>query len=497
MNYKIIQDLELRYLFQVNKYCRTLVIGIDRHSFVYLESSIAYCQYHQQNFHAAVQTYENLCQLFPQVDEYQLYFAQTLYKAGQYDSAQRKSGQIENEQHTHRINLLRSSIYYEQNDLSGTRSILEQCLPDDPTTIIFDGAIEYKEGKYEAAKKRFQDAIEILGYQPEVAYNIALCYYQMKQYGNAMKQIAEIIERGVRDHPELSVGSKSDSNTDVKSVRNSTLLKETSLVEAFNLKSAIEFEMKNGKGAIDALLDMPPRQEEELDPVSLHNFALMNMDTEPNGGFKKFNFLIQNPPFPPETFSNLLLLYIKHGFHELMADVLAENAHLTFQLLSKEFYEFVDASVTLQASPEEAYRKFDDLATKHIDILRKLTKQIQDARISQSNDQIKDALKAYDDALENFMPILMAQANIYWSRGNYYQVEKIFRQTAEFCSEHEVGLHHIIHNCLIHVLEFTPFLSIPRPGNLMLRMSFFFKEINMRKRFDIMSPSSRSMKMIC
>jgi tetratricopeptide repeat protein 30 len=28
----------------------------------------------------------------------------------------------------------------------------------------------------------------------------------VKQYGQALKHIAEIIERGVRDHPELSVG---------------------------------------------------------------------------------------------------------------------------------------------------------------------------------------------------------------------------------------------------------------------------------------------------
>lgn len=77
------------------------------------------------------------------------------------------------------------------------------------------------------------------------------------------------------------------------------------------------------------------------------------------------------------------------------------------------------------------------MATKHIDQLRKLTKKIQDARLSQSNDQIKYSLKAYDDALEDFMPVLMAQANIYWERRNYAQVEKIFRQTAEFCSEHE------------------------------------------------------------
>lgn len=42
--------------------------------------------------------------------------------------------------------------------------------------------------------------------QAELQYNIALCYYKTKQYGPALKNLAEIIERGVREHPELSVG---------------------------------------------------------------------------------------------------------------------------------------------------------------------------------------------------------------------------------------------------------------------------------------------------
>ena len=50
---------------------------------------------------------------------------------------------------------------------------------------------------------------------------------------------------------------------------------------------------------------------------------------------------------------------------------------------------------------------------------------------------LKSALKAYDDALEKYLPVLMAMAKIYWDRENYAQVEKIFRMTAEFCSEHE------------------------------------------------------------
>jgi hypothetical protein len=53
------------------------------------------------------------------------------------------------------------------------------------------------------------------------------------------------------------------------------------------------------------------RSEEELDAVTLHNQALMNMDTKPTEGFEKLQFLLQQNPFPPETFGNLLLLYCK------------------------------------------------------------------------------------------------------------------------------------------------------------------------------------------
>lgn len=86
---------------------------------------------------------------------------------------------------------------------------------------------------------------------------------------------------------------------------------------------------KNMDAAREALSDMPPRLEvrrchlvslgswglcqrppppflralqEELDPVTLHNLALTHMDADPTGGFRKFNFLLQSPPFPPVTF---------------------------------------------------------------------------------------------------------------------------------------------------------------------------------------------------
>ena len=35
----------------------------------------------------------------------------------------------------------------------------------------------------------------------DLSYNIALCHYMMKQYAPALKHIADIIEKGIREHP--------------------------------------------------------------------------------------------------------------------------------------------------------------------------------------------------------------------------------------------------------------------------------------------------------
>lgn len=37
----------------------------------------------------------------------------------------------------------------------------------------------------------------------DLAYNIALCHYSLKQYAPALKYIREIIEHGIQEHPGL------------------------------------------------------------------------------------------------------------------------------------------------------------------------------------------------------------------------------------------------------------------------------------------------------
>ncbi|KAL3114600.1 hypothetical protein niasHT_014407 [Heterodera trifolii] len=70
---------------------------------------------------------------------------------------------------------------------------------------------------------------------------------------------------------ELGVGMGSE--VPFRSVGNTLLLHESAVVEACNLKFAIEYRMKNMEAAAEALSDLPARMEEELDPVTLHNQA--------------------------------------------------------------------------------------------------------------------------------------------------------------------------------------------------------------------------------
>jgi tetratricopeptide repeat protein 30 len=242
-------------------------------------SLLGYCYYRTGDFTSAAQSYEQLVGICPDVEEYKLYYAQSLYKAGLFADAVRAAIRVEGEQYAQRVLMLQSVIKYEQDELPASKGYLDQCHSDEPDVIVNYAAIAFKEGNFESARTQYSDALNTMGYQADLAYNIALCYFRMKQFGPALRTIAEIIDKGIRNHPELSVGTNTDG-VDVRSVGNSAVLKETCLIEAFNLKAAIEFEMKStepakvatdSSAAKEALTDMPPRLESELDPVSLHN----------------------------------------------------------------------------------------------------------------------------------------------------------------------------------------------------------------------------------
>ncbi|CAJ0565386.1 unnamed protein product, partial [Mesorhabditis spiculigera] len=398
-------------------------------------SLLGYCQYYTQDFHGAVESYEQLTQLYPGFPEYKLYYAQSLYNAFMFPEAMAVASTIEDPRFLGEVIKLEAAIKYREEDLTNARILVEQFPQDDADIEVNLACLDYKEAHYDKALERFNRATGTFGYQASLKY-LPLCHYRKKEYPQALKYISDIIDKGVKDHPELHVGMVTEG-LDVRSVGNSLLLHETALIEACNLKFAIEYRLKNLDAASEALTDMPPRSEEELDAVTLHNQAL----------------IVANP-FPPETFANLLLLYCKYEYIDLAADVLAENAHLTYKHLSQYLYDYLDAVINMQTSPLDAYQKFDAMGQDVTNELRKLTKRVQEIRQTADDDQIRKAVDAYDEALERYLPVLMSQAKIYWDQQDYSQVEKIFRKSVEFASEHDVWKLNVAHTLFMQEQKF-------------------------------------------
>lgn len=419
-------------------------------------SLLGHCRFQQGEYESAARVYDELASKHGSANDapfsYRLYHAYCLYKAGELDDALNalRGVSVVATDEEEKLMQLYSLIALAQEDTRSCRRHLNRCDASNSSTLVNMGCVLFSEGKHAQAKDKFHDAAQLLGNKPELLYNQALCNYKLKNYGASLKQLAHIIEHGVKEHPELSVGSYTEG-MEVRSVGNTLTLHETALIEAFNLKAAIEYLMKNNESAKEALTDMPPRAEEELDPVTLHNMALMHMDTDPSGGFNRMNHLLSQPPFPPETFRNLLLLYCQpqHEFYDLAADVMAENPEFVQEYLSDELRNFLNALTQSQSAPEDAYRKLDAIASNHIDNLRRLTKNIQDARMHGDNEQIRHAINEYDDALDQYLPVLMAMARIYWEREQYGMVERIFRQSAEFCSEHDTWKLNVAHTFFV------------------------------------------------
>jgi len=115
------------------------------------------------------------------------------------------------------------------------------------------------------------------------------------------------------------------------------------------------------------------------------------------------------------------------------------------------------------------------MAAQHTDTLRKLTKKVQEARHNHDDESVKKAVNEYDESLERYIPVLMAQAKIYWDRENYQAVEKIFRKSVEFCNEHEIWKLNVA-----HVL----FMQTKTTGENKYKEAIGFYEPVVKKHYD-------------
>ncbi len=400
------------------------------------QSLSAFTLYKLDRFEEALKWYEKLLHADSSNDNYRLSYATCLYKLGQYSDALKVASSAdvkpENQQ---ALQLLNSAIRYEMADLQGATKVLP-ARQSDPATLIQRGAILYKDMKYTEAREQFEAALELSTTDRLLTrYAIAICYYQERDFTNARNAVHGVIDSALSLHPELA----RSTGPIQRSVGNSKALEESALVETYNLKAALELKTKNMEGVQRALDDMPHRTEDELDAVTLHNKALVQIDTDPSGGFQKLHFLLLNPPFPPETFGNLLLMYCSHELYDMAADMLAQNGHLAASCLTPDRAAFIDALIVAQTSAEEAYQKLEAIETRALAGLDGIMRQMK--RVQDSGDADEDAVmalvKKYDAALAEYIPVLCHKERLLYDIGNYPAVEAHLRDSPEQCAEHE------------------------------------------------------------
>ncbi|KAH8352324.1 tetratricopeptide repeat protein 30 homolog [Drosophila takahashii] len=405
-------------------------------------STLGHCYYHAQKYEEAATCYEQLCQLAPKEAKYRFYYAQSLYQAGIFAEALRVLKQIgdhEDELREHCLQL-QSAILYSSEDFAGAQSLLNQRAGGTADTLNDEGCLLFQADQHEAAVQRFQAALQVGGFNPLVAYNVALAHFQRKQRAQALDYTSEIVERGMRNHPELGIGAQVDiPDGGARSVGNPITMAISGITQALNLKAALEYQDGNEEAARDALLDLPPRAESELDPVTLHNMALTDVQG-PVAGLRKLAFLLElgAPSCPKETFANILLICCKHELYETAADILAEHTDLTYKYLSQYLYELLDALITAQTSAELAEKKLGTLASSLAGKLRSLAAKVQEVRATNEQQALRDALKDYEQALELYLPVVMARAWISWRDDDFVGAEREFHSSAEFCSENSI-----------------------------------------------------------
>lgn len=117
--------------------------------------------------------------------------------------------------------------------------------------------------------------------------------------------------------------------------------------------------------------------------------------------------------------------------YDTAADILAEHAHLTYKYLSTFLYDLLDAIITVQTSREEADQKLGKLATRITTKLRALTVKIQESRASSDDDAVKKTLRDYEEELENFLPVAMARAWLFWLDDDFATAEREFRSSGK------------------------------------------------------------------
>lgn len=171
-------------------------------------SLLGFCYYQCQEYIEAANCYEQLCILVPNEPEYKFSYAQSLFQSGLFEEAFKITTTIEAHELKEKNLQLQCAIRYFNEEYSSCQTLLAQRNPYHESTLNDEGCLLFQANVFDVALQRFTAALQNGGFNPLIAYNAAMCHYRRKENSQALNYIAEIVERGIRNYPELGIGAQ-------------------------------------------------------------------------------------------------------------------------------------------------------------------------------------------------------------------------------------------------------------------------------------------------
>lgn len=124
---------------------------------------------------------------------FRFYYAQSLYQAGIFGDALKVLKQIsDNEELKEQCLQLQSAILYSSEDFAGAQSVLNQRTGGKAETLNDEGCLLYQADQFETAVQRFNSALQVGGFNPLIAYNLALSHFRKKEKTQALDYTSKV-----------------------------------------------------------------------------------------------------------------------------------------------------------------------------------------------------------------------------------------------------------------------------------------------------------------
>ena len=419
-------------------------------------SLLAHCSYQDEDYLRSAEIYEELIELCPSSEQYQLYYVQSLVKAESFIDASRAavaSKVLPSSPFLHRIKLLQAQAEMEQGLLSEAAATLTQCNEKDIDTVLSLAAIHFRNKDFRSALDTYSNA-QLIDDSPRIAYYIALCHYHLEEYEVALQAVVDIIDTTVEEEYE------DDSCL------------------CFNLKASILYAMKNVKAAKTTMkdfMDIGEVEEEDLDAVTIHNDAILKFDSDPATAIQNLQCIITSQPqqqsYPSEALGNILIMFLNQGREDLASETFEAYKNVAEELLPQETYSYVQAAATSMTSPNDSLECSVAEHAKHLKLemkrlrsnkfsstraatasLRPGSSRPMSSRPSTARQTQRDlahATKEFEESVNQFIPLLMLQAKAFWDQGEYAKSEAFLQQHSEILGDNDVFCENMAHSLFL------------------------------------------------